>query len=318
MENRHESQKNRVTRRDVLGTGMSGVALALCPGQITSGDNTVNADLIDAHVHVWTPDIKKYPLAAGYQKADMQPSSFTPAQLMAHAKPCGVSRIVLIQMSFYGFDNSYMLHTMRKFKGTYSGVAVINEKDDPTTEMKRLARHGVRGFRIRPRNQSPEKWLAGDGMQAMWKCGADQGLAMCHLINPEYLPSVDQMCQKYPRTPVVIDHFARIGIDGSIRSEHVDDLCRLARFPHVAVKVSAYYALGKKKAPYHELGPMIRSLRDAFGAERLMWASDCPFQVQGEHTYAASIDLIKSGLDFLTVAEREWILRKTAEQIFFN
>ena len=33
---------------------------------------------------------------------------------------------------------------------------------------------------------------------------------------------------------------------------------------------------------------MIRTLRDAFGANRLMWATDCPYQVQDGHTYADS------------------------------
>ena len=75
---------------------------------------------IDAHVHVWTPDTQKYPLAPGYKKENMQPPSFTPEELFAHCKPEGVERIVLIQMSFYGFDNSYMLDAMR----THPGVLV--------------------------------------------------------------------------------------------------------------------------------------------------------------------------------------------------
>jgi predicted TIM-barrel fold metal-dependent hydrolase len=62
---------------------------------------------------------------------------------------------------------------------------------------------------------------------------------------------------------------------------------------------------------------MIQRLRDAFGAERLMWASDCPFQVQNGHTYANSIALIRDRLDFLSAADRAWILRRTAEKVFF-
>src|SRR5688572_28002448 len=64
---------------------------------------------IDAHVHVWTADTLHYPLAQGYRPENMDPSSFTPEELFKHARPAGVSRINLIQMSFYGFDNSYML-----------------------------------------------------------------------------------------------------------------------------------------------------------------------------------------------------------------
>ncbi len=70
---------------------------------------------IDAHVHVWTPDTEKFLLAEGYEKTAMKPTSFTPEELFAQCRPHGVERIVLIQMSFYRFDNSYMLQAMREF-----------------------------------------------------------------------------------------------------------------------------------------------------------------------------------------------------------
>ena len=102
----------------------------------------------------------------------------------------------------------------------------------------------------------------------------------------------------------MIDHFARIGMDGTIRDCDVDNLCRLARHKLVSVKVSAFYALGRKKPPYTDLGPMIRRLLDAFGPERLMWASDCPFQVDPGHTYRDSIDLVRERLDFLSAGDK--------------
>jgi predicted TIM-barrel fold metal-dependent hydrolase len=126
------------------------------------------------------------------------------------------------------------------------------------------------------------------------------------------------MCRAFPDTPVVIDHFARIGVDGTMRDSDLDNLGALAKHKHVAVKISAYYALGKKKSPYDDLGPMIRRVVEAFGPERCMWASDCPFQVDEGHTYAASIDLIRSGLDFLSDGDRQWLLRKSAERVFFS
>jgi predicted TIM-barrel fold metal-dependent hydrolase len=92
----------------------------------------------------------------------------------------------------------------------------------------------------------------------------------------------------------------------------------LARHKRTHVKVSAFYALGKKKSPYLDLGPMIRRLVESFGANRLMWATDCPYQVQNGQTYRDSIELVRSRLDFLTPDDRAWLLRKTAEQVFFN
>lgn len=277
-----------------------------------------NDGAIDAHVHVWTPDTDRYPLADGFRRDDMKPPSFTPEELFEHAKPCGVARIVLIQMSFYGFDNSYMLDTMRRFPGTFSGVAVIDDSAaDPPIEMRRLAKQGVRGFRIYPGKRPVDRWLAAEGLQAMWRCGAEENLAMCHLVNPDALPIIDQNCEKFPDTPVVIDHMARIGADGTVRTADVAALCRLARHRQTYVKISAFYALGAKTPPYLDLVPLIRRLIDAFGVERLMWATDCPYQVQPGHTYSGSIELVRDRLGGLGEDDRRWLLRKTAERVFF-
>ena len=319
---------NPLTRREALQAGAGLVAgISMSTGRLAHAQQPASKAVgpaagqgyIDAHVHVWTPDVEKYPLASGFQREDMKPPSFTPEELLAHAKPCGVDRIVLIQMSFYGFDNSYMLDTIRRFPGVFSGVAVIDEAGkDPAAEMRNLKPRGVRGFRIRPGDRSPETWLDGPGMAAMWRCGAAEGLAMCHLVNPDSLPAIDRMCAKHPDTPVVIDHYARIGVDGQIRESDLKNLCRLARHKNTSVKVSAFYALGKKAAPYLDLAPMTRRLLDAYGRERLMWATDCPYQVQEGHTYSRSIELVRDRLDFLSDSDRQWLLRKTAERVFFS
>jgi predicted TIM-barrel fold metal-dependent hydrolase len=310
------------SRRIFLQTGMAGASAWMLGtaalGRETSMKDPLQEDAIDAHVHVWTSDTGRYPLAPGYRKDRMALPSFTPEELFAHTRPSGVARIVLIQVSYYGFDNSYLLDVMRKHEGTFSGVAGIDENATPRETMLRLARQGVRGFRIRPGTRPPEEWLEGDGMAAMWRCGADQGLAICPLIDPQYLPALDRMCRRFPETPVVVDHFARIGADGVIRQPDLDNLCGLSRHNKAYVKVSAFYALGQKKAPYLDLGPMIRRLLDAFGPERLMWASDSPFQVIGGHRYEDSIGLIRSRLDFLTHGDRQWLLRRTAERVFFS
>jgi predicted TIM-barrel fold metal-dependent hydrolase len=268
---------------------------------------------IDAHVHVWTDDLARYPLADGFRKEQMKPATFTPEELFAHARPCGVSRIVLIQMSYYRFDNSYMLDTIVRFPGVFRAVAVIDAgAPDVRNQMLALKARGVTGFRIGAAG------LEVPGMAAMWACGAEESLAMCPLINPDALSVLDRMCAKFPETPVVVDHFARIGADGQVREEDVDRLCALARYPKTHVKVSAFYALGRKQHPYTDLLPMIRRLLDAYGAERLMWATDCPFQVQGGHTYRGSIELVRDRLDGISDADRRWLLAKTAERVFFS
>src|SRR2546426_4758926 len=56
----------------------------------------------------------------------MKPASFTPDELFKHCRPAGVDRIGLIQMSFYGFDNKYMLDMIALYEGELVGTAVID------------------------------------------------------------------------------------------------------------------------------------------------------------------------------------------------
>jgi len=272
---------------------------------------------VDAHVHVWTDDVEKYPLANGFARAEMQPPTFFPEDILAHARPCGVERVVLVQMSYYGFDNSYMLDVMNTYAGVFSGIAVIDmQAERPDDEMRRLGTLGVRGFRVQPRGDV-EYWLDGPGYERAFRCGADERLAICPLVNPDALPALARMCERFPATPVIVDHLCRIGASSPIREEDVDALCALARYPQVMVKVSAFYALGEKREPYGDLAPLIERVYRTFGADRLMWASDCPYQVQGAYTYAASIALIEEHANFLSNADRAQILGETAERFFF-
>jgi predicted TIM-barrel fold metal-dependent hydrolase len=272
-------------------------------------------EAIDAHVHVWTDDRERYPRTG--PQLDYLSERFTPEDFLAHGRPHGVQRAVLVQMSFYGFDNTYMLDSMEARPGVFSGIAIINsESARPDRAMTELARRGVRGFRIRPELRS-RMGLESAGMAGMWQCAAEHRLAICPLIDPDAIPVLEKMCGRFPDTPVVIDHLARIGMDGEIHKADVRALCGLAAHPNVYVKVSAFYALGRKQAPHDDLLPLVRLVWEAYGARRLMWGSDCPFQVQDGHKYADSIEFIRQRAVFLSEDDRSWMLSKTAESLFF-
>jgi predicted TIM-barrel fold metal-dependent hydrolase len=281
---------------------------------------------IDAHVHVWTPDTAHYPLAARFKKEDMKPASFTPEELFKHTRPAGVDRINLIQMSYYGFDNDYMLHMISLHKETFVGTAVIDPGGAaPERVMSDMARQQVRAFRIypglersiKPNEGSGEGWLKAEGYAKMFAAGAKNNQALSCLINPDALPDLDRMCSKFPDTPVIIDHLCRIGVDGTIREKDVDALCAMAKHRRVLVKVGAFYALGKKTPPYLDMEPLIRKVVGAFGARRCMWESDCPFQVEKD-TYTDSLDLVSKRLKFLSDEDRDWLLGRTAEGFLFR
>jgi predicted TIM-barrel fold metal-dependent hydrolase len=277
---------------------------------------------IDAHSHIWTPDVAHYPLATGFKVADMQPASFTAEELLALCRPAGVGRVNLIQMSFYEFDNRYMLDMIKLYPDRFVGTAIVDPLgENPGRSMRELATRGVRAFRIQPRygKQPPARWLEPTGYAAMFATATETGQALSCLIDPDGFPEVDRMCRRFPETFVIIDHLARIGAgrEGTIRGADVEALCTLARHPKIHVKVGAFYALGKKKPPYTDLASMIRDVVKAFGSRRCMWESDCPFQVVKDR-YADSLALIRDHLEFLTKDDRDWLLFRTAEETLFK
>jgi predicted TIM-barrel fold metal-dependent hydrolase len=296
--------------------GAAGVLAA----PVAGGAEPVKLDgFVDAHSHVWTDDVAKYPLVNGQPASKLIPRTFTADELLAIARPLGVSRVVLIQhRPYFGVDNRYLADVIAAYPGVFSGVACIAaEEPAPDREMVRLKRLGFRGFRITPGEGGAGRWIDSPGINRMWAIAPKEGLAICPLIGPDNIVQVDEMCWKNPETTVVVDHFARVGQNGDFPEADVKSLVGLAKHPKVHVKVSAFYFLGQKTPPYRDLVPLIRRVYDAFGPTRLMWGSDCPYQLGGGNNYAASLELIQKGLDFLSDSDRRAVLKETATRVFF-
>lgn len=313
--------ESRPNRRTALATALTTLGAAALTSPTTASKPTETAaehPWIDAHSHIWTPDTSTFKLAPGMTVDDLAPSSFTDKELLAVARPEGVGRVVLIQHTlFHGYDNSYLIDAWRRHPNLFRVVGMVDDlRPNAGRAMQEFLKQGVTGFRIKPRTGITH-WLQTEGMQEMWRTAAETRQSMCCLINPGNIPEVSAACQAHPDTPVVIDHFARVGIDGTVREPDVNKLCGLAKHRHVKVKISAYYALGKKQPPHLELLPMIKRLYEAFGAKRLMWASDCPYQLDDGNTYAGSIALVRDHIDFVSKAERQQLLCGTAEETFF-
>ncbi len=324
-----------MTRREWLieagGAGALTGALGACgsheeAGEAPEATAALDGRIIDAHVHIWTPDTDKYPLHPDFKKENMKPASFTPEELFAHCKPSGVNRINLIQMSFYRTDHSYMLDMMEKHPENFVGTGVLpdvlnDDAPDPAEMMIDLGKKRTYAFRVRGgihrKDELGEQWMSHPKWDKMFQTGAEHNLALSFLMNPGDMPEVGRMCAKYPDTPVIIDHLARIGAGAPVESDQVEELCGLAKHKNIQVKVGAFYALGDAKPPYTDLLPMIERVVDAYGPERCMWESDCPFQVQPPHKYDDSVALIRDHADFLSTSDKERILVTTAEKFFF-
>jgi L-fuconolactonase len=148
------------------------------------------------------------------------------------------------------------------------------------------------------------------------------------------LDLASRLIDAYPQLPVVVDH---LGLPQP-PLENLDDdrwtdlpqLIELAERPNVYVKMCGAPSLSSEPFPYHDVWGHLRSIVDAFGAERLMWASDIsrfrgrvgwhmrltPEQLDfaGQHSYAQSIGLYRD-TDLLTSSEKEWVLGRSVRRL---
>lgn len=285
---------------------------------------SIHGRVVDAHVHIWTPDIQRYPLAPRWRTSDMDPPSFTPEELLAQCRPAGVERINLVQMSFYEDDHRYLLDAVARYPRTFSATGLLadvaSEDARPLEHVQELWEAGVRAVRLvgGSLDGRGKDWMAHPHYEALYRFGAEQGLILSFQVNPTDLSEINRFCRRFPETPVVIDHLARIGLDDTKVDAATRMLCDLARHPHVRVKVGAFYALSRTGPPYLDLLSLIERIVASFGPERCMWESDAPFQAQPPHDYQSSLRLLRDHAHFLSPSDKEQILRKTAESLFFE
>ena len=284
-------------------------------------------DIIDAHVHVWSADTERFPLAPGFGPKDFWFPSFDGAELAARAEPAGVRRFNLVQMTWYGLDHSYILDLIQRDPQRFAGTGIVPAivdvgLPDPDRAMQALAEQGIRAFRVRGQSARPampggNRWLDHPSFEAMFRMSATGNLPLSFLCGADDLPEIDRMCARHGDAPVIIDHLARLGPATGATPDDVAALCALARYPRAMVKVSAFAALSLDGTPYLDMLPIVRRVLDAFGPERCMWASDSPLQTVAPHSYATSVGLLAEHADFLSKDDLAHLLHGTAERVFW-
>ncbi len=141
------------------------------------------------------------------------------------------------------------------------------------------------------------------------------------------------VAERFPDLVVVIDHMALVQPPQPVPQpwdRQLPDLLELARFPQLNVKLCGLPAFSTEAFPYRDVQQQAADVVAAFGAERVLWASDISrFEgrigwtvrfpelerdYQGKHTYAESLHFILDA-DWLSPTDKEWILGKTVRRI---
>lgn len=262
---------------------------------------------IDTHAHVFERGL---PLADARRYAPTYDAPLPAylAQLDAH----GVSHGVLVQPSFLGVDNSYLLAALKQAPQRLRGVAVIDPAA-PETLLAQMNAEGIVGIRLNligaadPRLKSPV-WQA-----ALARLHALGWHVELH-VEARRLPALLQPLLE-AQVNVVVDHFGRPDPALGVDDPGFAALLAAGRSRRVWVKISGAYRNGANGRGEAIAQAAMPRLKDALGLDRLVWGSDWP------HTqFESQINYDKmwafAGVLLPSAADRKQVLVDTPAQLF--
>jgi 2-pyrone-4,6-dicarboxylate lactonase len=226
---------------------------------------------IDTHVHVFPDDVGRSP-DRGYD-----PPTSTVDDLRHLHQTLGVDRVVFVQPSVYGTDNSAILDGMAAFNEGTPGRAravIACGLDVTDDQLAAYDAAGVRGVRLNTDNVGGMPVTIGD-VPALSDRIRDLGWHIEFLFPGadivELLPVLRALT-----VPVTIGHFAYQRAQDGIAAPGFQSLLDLVRGGNTWVKISGANRVSRSELPpYDDLAPMVDALLDAAG-DRIMWGTDWP------------------------------------------
>jgi predicted TIM-barrel fold metal-dependent hydrolase len=265
--------------------------------------------IIDSHVHVWK-HAPKYPFAAG---ANVPARDATPEMLLALMKANGVAKTVIIQVIHYKYDNRYVADVLKQYPGTFRAVCRVDPLDPAAPDhLASWTEQGFHGVRISPSGDASGDWFRGPLMPPLWKRCQDLSVPMTVLAPITRMPDVVPLMDRTPELTVVIDHMADCPID---QPAELEKLIALKRYPNLFVKISHTWSISKQPYPWLDAQQYVKRLYDAYGPERLMWATDWPI-LEAKTTYDKALSVVRDDMKFLNADDKRWMLSKSVERVW--
>lgn len=248
-------------------------------GRATAAEMTVKtpvalqvpAGACDCHVHVF-PDPAAFPF---WQGRGYTPPVATAQDLLALQKALHMDRVVIVQPSVYGTDNSATLDGIRQLGPDRArGVAVIDASTTPA-QLDMMAASGIRGVRVNLEQAgvfdpaASAKLMAATVAQIAGRPWHLQVYSRLAVIAP-----LHSQLAALP-IPVVFDHFG--GTQAALGAEQpgFDAVLDLVRSGKAYVKISGAYRSSIKAPDYADVAPLARALVAA-NPDRLVWGTDWP------------------------------------------
>lgn len=226
----------------------------------------------DCHMHIYDP---RFPVRPG---AHPPTRKATVADYRRIRERLGLERVVVVQSTAYGTDNTCALDAIAQMGGSARGVACV-DVDVTDAELERLTAGGMRAQRYVMFEGRPMSW---DTMPAIAARVAPFGWNINLQLAGEELAAREGLLSALP-CDLVIDHIGRFTAPVDSNTAGVRTLHRLLDAGRCWVKLSAPYHGSKSGAPrYEDMGAIARELVQRW-PERMLWATNWPHpSVKGE------------------------------------
>jgi len=262
--------------------------------------------IVDAHVHVVSPDATWYPLdPPDPTRRWYLDAPVSVEELLAAMDDAGVEGAVLVQaVGAYRFDNGYVLDAARMHARRCASVVCVDTTAPGAAGLVGdLVERGARGLRWWALGEEP---LAEP--RALWEVVSARALPVVVTMFAPRLGELEQLIPSLPPVPLALDHCAFADLSRGVPPE----LRALARHPSVTLKVSTIVL--DQLARHGDVRDGLAELVACFGADRLMWGSD--YCQTHDRPYAELVELARTAASGLDADARAAFLGGTARRVW--
>lgn len=266
--------------------------------------------IADAHAHVWTLDVERYPWQPTFGLVPTAEAS--PDDLLGVMDRQGVAHAILVQPSAYGADHTFMLDTVRRHPGRFLAVGLVDPGDanDTAARLALVRSGGCVGLRVNlPLDPARAAALAA---ASGWSALETADIPICLRATPAHQVLVRRILAAHPSLRVVVDH---VGLpELGQPDEAMARLAELAAFDNCLLKIAGLARFSALASPYADTWPVVRAGLQLFGASRLVWGSDYP-AAEASSGYPSAINAIEA-MPFLTSDDRHRLTWRTARELW--
>ena len=239
----------------------------------------------DCAVHIYN-DPKRHPFWEG---RTYTPEPATVPELKQVMRALGLDRVVVVQASTYGTDNSIVVDSIRELGSGARGVAVI---DDRTTEasLDEMHRGGVRGIRLSLGNQGATDPAAARQRvkRASDRMKNRKGWSVLISGSPETWEALRVELADVS-VPIVIDHFGEPRVADGAGQPGFTAVLSLVKSGKAYVKLSNADTL-TRQPDLSDMTPYANALISA-NPQRVVWGTAWPHPSAGAVPGRKSTDL---------------------------